>query len=290
MPPDLPRFDLPRFDLMGHRGARGLFPENTLEGFAAAMAAGIAAFELDVAVTADGVPVVHHDPALHPDIARGPDGRWLDSRGPLIRDLSFAGLQRYDVGRLRPGSRTAALHPDQVPHDGCRVPALVEVLRLPARFLIELKLFPAHRDWTVPPAEMVARTLDAVAAAGAADRVAIESFDWHAMRRLGAVRPDMPRAWLTEPRTEADRAAWWGDVPDGSTPQAVAAQANGPGQGTWAPEHASLTEAAVREAHALGLRVVPWTVNQPDDMRRLIAWGVDGLISDRPDLCLPLLP
>src|SRR3954452_25615833 len=79
-----------RLDLQGHRGARGLFPENTLEGFRAARALGVTAFELDVGMTADGVVVVSHDPALTPDISRDADGVWLHGRGPLIRSLTLA--------------------------------------------------------------------------------------------------------------------------------------------------------------------------------------------------------
>src|SRR6202171_2637976 len=91
------------FDLQGHRGARGLAPENTLPAFARALAIGVATLELDTAVTRDGVVVVSHDPFLNPDIARGPDGRWLEKKGPNIRDLDYEALARYDVGRLQPG-------------------------------------------------------------------------------------------------------------------------------------------------------------------------------------------
>ena len=78
--------------LIGHRGARGLFPENTLEGFAAAAALGLDGIELDVALTADGVPVVCHDPVLNPALARGPDGAWIAAPGPLIHALPEAAL------------------------------------------------------------------------------------------------------------------------------------------------------------------------------------------------------
>src|SRR3989304_4978508 len=86
------------FDLQGHRGARGLAPENTLPAFAAALSIGVTTLELDVGVTRDGVVVVHHDRTLHPDIARGPDGRWLERRGPAIHSLSYAELARFDLG------------------------------------------------------------------------------------------------------------------------------------------------------------------------------------------------
>src|SRR2546421_12214747 len=92
------------FDLQGHRGARGLWPENTLAGFARAMELGVSALELDCAVTRDGVVVVSHDPELNPDCTRDAQGRFLASAGPPIFTLSYAQLQSYDVGRLRPGS------------------------------------------------------------------------------------------------------------------------------------------------------------------------------------------
>src|ERR1700682_891576 len=86
------------FDLQGHRGARGLAPENTLPAFAKALAIGVTTLELDTAITRDGVVVVSHHPWLNPDLARGPDGSWLESRGPNIRDLTYEELSRYDVG------------------------------------------------------------------------------------------------------------------------------------------------------------------------------------------------
>ena len=159
-----------RFELQGHRGARGLFPENTLEGFVAAVALGVDAIELDVGVTADGVPVVFHDVALHGDIVRGPDGAWLAGEGPLLRSLTLAELARYDVGRLRPGSRYAAAHPEQVPCDGARVPTLREVFAATGSVRIdaELKTLPDRPEATVPPAAMAELVLAVAAACGGA--------------------------------------------------------------------------------------------------------------------------
>lgn len=277
---------VPAFDLQGHRGARGLFPENTLEGFRAALAIGVHTFELDVGLTADGVAVVHHDPALNPDIARGPDGAWVTPPGPLLRDLSFAALARYDVGRLRPGSPTAARHPAQQPHDGARIPRLADVLRIdPAvRFNLEMKTDPLHPGRTPDACVLADAVMAEVDAAGILGRVTVESFDWRGPRHLRRTRPEVRLAWLTTAATVRDAAIWW-DGPQpadfgGSVPRAVAAE-GGP---VWAPDHLDLTEAAVAEAHALGLSVLPWTVNEPAEMRRLILWGVDGLITDRPDL------
>ena len=273
-------------ELHGHRGARGLYPENTLAGFAGALAIGVDALELDVAMTADDVVVVTHDPTLNPDITRTADGAWLTQRGPQVRSVRAADLAHYDVGRTRPGSPYAALYPQQVPHDGARIPALADVLRVDASvtFNIELKTFPSGAATAVNGAAMADAVVAASDALGVASRIIVQSFDWRGPRHLRRTRPDIRVAWLTRSAIRSDARAWW-DGPDpadyaGSVPRAVAAE-GGP---TWGPDFLDLTEDTLAEAHALGLRVVPWTVNRPEDMRRLIRWGVDGLISDRPDL------
>ena len=99
------------FDLQGHRGARGLLPENTLPAFARALSLGVSTLELDLGLTKDGVLVVGHDPRLNGDVARGPDGKWLTGTGPAIFSLTYADLQRYDVGRRRSGSRSPGPFP-----------------------------------------------------------------------------------------------------------------------------------------------------------------------------------
>jgi len=199
--------------------------------------------------------------------------------------LTFAQLQRYDVGRLRPGSRTAGLFPDQQPHDGARIPTLAAVLTaLPTmRFTIEIKTDPATPELTASAAALADATLAVIDRADAAGRVMLEAFDWRVQRHVRQRRPDIRLAWLTRPETVRAAGLWW-DIPApvASVPAVIAAE----GGSVWAPDHPSLTRAAIDEAHTLGLAVLPWTVNQPGDMQRLIAWGVDGLISDRPDLAL----
>jgi glycerophosphoryl diester phosphodiesterase len=275
-------------DVQGHRGARGLFPENTLEGFLAAAARGVTAFELDVGLTADDVVVVSHDPALNPDLTRDRSGGWLAGRGPLLRSMTHAELRGYDVGRVRPGSRTAALFPDQAPMDGARIPDLAAVLNaLPeARFTIEVKTDPRHPDWTAPPEVLADATLAVADRAGAAGRVMLESFDWRVQRHVRRTRPEIRLAWLTCAETVRESALWWDGISDvDSIPDCVAAE-GGP---VWAPDHSDLTADQVNRARTLGLSVLPWTVNRPEDMRRLIGWGVAGLISDRPDLALSVV-
>ncbi len=297
-------------DIVGHRGARGLFPENTLEGFRDAAALGVTMFELDVGMTADGVVVVCHDPALNPDIARDGAGRWLASPGPLIHTLTSAMLAGYDIGRLRPGSPADRLFPEQRPHDGARVPTLEAVLAaLPdARFLIEVKTDPAHPERTADPAGLADAVLTVIDGAAATGRVIVEAFDWRVQRYVQRVRPDIRLAWLTRAATPRQQALWWdlARPPDAiaSVAACIAAARGTAARGTdawgagaggldsgpvWAPEHTDLTKARVQRAHDLGLSVMPWTVNRQSDMVRLIDWGVDGLISDRPDVALRIL-
>lgn len=118
------------FDLEGHRGARGLAPENTLAVFRRALAIGVSTLETDLAVTKDGVLVISHDPFLNPDVVRMPDGWWLLQKGPAIHTLTRDELKRYDIGRLDPGSKYAAQFPAQQRADAERFPTLAELVDL----------------------------------------------------------------------------------------------------------------------------------------------------------------
>lgn len=280
------------FDLQGHRGARGLAPENTLPAFERALALGVTTLELDVGLTADGVVVVSHDPALHPALTREADGRWLAATGPRIRDLSFAQLQAYDVGRLDPGSAYARNYPEQRPADGTRIPSLAQVFaRLQelgardVRLNIEVKVSPGKPGDTHPYEAMTDALLDAVQKAGLQQRTTIQSFDWRVLRRVQQRAPALPTACLTIQGSNSDNTrdgTWTAGLrlaDHGSVPKLVKAA----GCSTWSPNAGALTEALVQEAQALGLRVLPWTVNDPATMDRLVAWGVDGIISDYPD-------
>lgn len=273
------------FELHGHRGCRGLRPENTIAGIQHALALGVSGVEIDIAVTADGIPVLHHDPVLNPDLARGADLSWIEPPTPAIRTLAAPDLAAYDVGRIRPGTRYATEYPDQLPIDGARIPTFDEVVRLladsavPIRPNVELKTFPDRPHLTVPPATMAALVVAVLDAHRLAERAILQSFDWRALDWLATNRPALRRSYLTGPRTLAP--AWLGGREAAGRPiWQVVIEAGGR---SWSPSFRTLTAQSVAAARDAGLDVLAWTVNDPADMHRLIGWGVSGIITDRPD-------
>jgi glycerophosphoryl diester phosphodiesterase len=291
----LPQFAL-AFDLQGHRGARGLAPENTLPAFAAALSIGVTTLELDTAITRDGVVVVTHDPRLNPDIVRGPDGRWLNPPTRAVRSLTFDDLAHFDVGRLRPGSEYSYRFPDQKRADKLRMPALAQVFALArsagntaVRFNIEIKTSPEKPADTLAPEEFAKILVTLIEREGMTARVIIQSFDWRALKAVQQLAPKIPTSYLSMQQASFDNigagrgSAWTAGIQladHGSIPKMVKAA----GGAIWSPNHSELSYELLKEAQSLGLAVIPWTVNARDDMLRLIEWGVDGLITDRPDV------
>jgi glycerophosphoryl diester phosphodiesterase len=285
------------FDLQGHRGARGLAPENTLPAFARALSIGVATLEMDAGLTEDDVVVIAHDRRLNPDIARGSDGRWLRGRTPAIRELTYRELQRYDVGRIRPGSDYSKRWPDQRRQDKVRIPTLEEVFELTrharnaeVRFNIETKISPEAPEDTADPATFTGALVKVIRDNGMTGRATIQSFDWRTLAIVQKEAPEIATSYLSSQQQSLDtiQAGHREDSPwtagirfrdHGSVPRMVKAA----GGTIWSPNHLDVTEALVKEAKSLGLAVLPWTVNDRADMERLIDWGVDGLITDYPD-------
>ena len=288
----------PALDLQGHRGARGLAPENTLQGFALALGIGVSTLELDIAITQDGVLVISHDPALNPDITRGADGRFLDTRGPLIRELSYEQVQRYDVGRLKPGSPYARRYPQQQAIDGARIPRLDQLFALVnksgntgVRFAIETKVTPTAPDESLAPEAFARAVIAAIRGAGMASRSAVLSFDWRTLAVVQKEAPEIDTVYITAQQSwldnigagKAEGSAWTAGIQHkdhGSVPKMIKAA----GGRTWSSFFGDLDASKVQEAHALGLQVLAWTVNEPPQIARMLDLGVDGIVTDRPDL------
>ena len=280
------------FDLQGHRGARALLPENSLEGFRRALDIGVTTLELDIAITQDRVPVISHDSTLNPDITRGADGEFLQARGPAIVTLTAAQLQAYDVGRIKPGTRYASQFAGQKPVDGTRIPRFAELVDLvkqrgdtQVRFAIETKLNPEKPGETVEAEEFARTVIAAIRANGLEQRASVLSFDWRTLQVVQREAPGIPTVYLTTQRyfNAQQDSAWTAGFrlrDHGSVPRMIKAA----GGHTWSASHESLTPALVQEAQALGLQVLAWTVNDAADMNRLMDMGVNGIVTDRPDL------
>ncbi len=284
-------------ELQGHRGARGLAPENTLPAFAVALSIGVTTLELDVGVTRDGVLVISHDPMLNPDIVRGPDGNWLEKRGPAIHALTYAELQRYDVGRLKSGTKYAARYPQQQSVDGARIPRLADLFALvrragneTVRFNIETKLDPEKPGETPPPEAFARALIAAVRDAGVAARTTIQSFDWRTLQVVQRDAPEIATVYLSAQQSWLDNIAAESLLGSGWTAGfryrehgSVAKMVKAAGGAIWSPYFGDLDVAKLKEARALGLKVVVWTVNDPAAIDSMLALGVDGIISDYPD-------
>jgi glycerophosphoryl diester phosphodiesterase len=294
---------LARFDLQGHRGARGLAPENTLTGFHKALRLGVDTLELDLALTRDNVLVVTHDPALNPDIVRWPDGEWLNAVGPAIRSLTLDEVKRFDVGRLKPDSRYAKMFPDQEPADGERIPTLKEVIDLArairpdARFNIEIKINPTKPEETADAATFAKAVAGFIRDEKLLNNAVVQSFDYAALLAVKKIDPRIVTACLSVQRPNFDNiragqpgpSPWTAglDVDDlgGSVPALVKKA----GCAIWSPNWRDIDVPRIKQAHELGMKVIAWTVNKPEDMAQVLTLPIDGLITDYPDRARSLM-
>jgi glycerophosphoryl diester phosphodiesterase len=298
---------------IAHRGGAGLRPENTLAAFANALDLGVDGFELDVHVAKDGTVVVFHDDALKGDIVRDAEGRWLDGALPLIKDLSYAQLQTYDIGRLKPQSKYGARYPAQTPHDGEHIPRLADVIWLikrsggAERLWIELKSNFIDRSRTAGPQAMAEAVVRVLKREKFLDRSVLVGFDWPALIAAKKLAPKaecwfttLPQSWFGDgappvghgapPKAELEGlraleragAPWTGGF-DRPKYGSVAKAAKAAGADGWFPFFADINRASLSEARDLGLKVGAWTVNEADDLARLADLEVDGLCTDYPD-------
>jgi glycerophosphoryl diester phosphodiesterase len=296
------------FDLQGHRGARGLKPENTLPSFEAALDAGVRSIETDVHLTRDGVPVLTHDPHITERLCRlrlGSDAPLPESRPPII-DLDLSHLHEYRADRNRNPQRFPVQDASVTPlaaryaaahgFDPYAVPPLGQLFGFAAAYAgepgaqagktlaqreaaqrlifdVELKHVPFHPDWVGEPGILEQRVLEAIHGAGVAGRCRVRSFDHRSVKLLRQLEPRLTGAVLIAGTAPID-------------PVRLVRDADAQ---IYCPEFEFLDEVQVQQCHAAGVQVLPWTVNEPDDWRRLLDWSVDGITTDYPDRLAELL-
>ncbi|MFT5142762.1 MAG: glycerophosphoryl diester phosphodiesterase [Rhodothermales bacterium] len=268
------------FDLQGHRGARGLLPENTLPAFGLALELGVRTLELDVGISADHRVVVSHDPVISREICSHPDGTAVTTEIRLF-DLPYGDIALFDCG-----ARGNPRFPDQKPM-AARKPLLQEVItfekdhsaalgRAPALWNIETKSTPAGDGRLHPGPEIFATLVYGVLQEGGIlNRTVVQSFDVRTLQVLRTMDPALRLALLVEEEQVEqldDNLQRLGFVPE-----------------VYSPDHTVLTGALVRKIKAAGMKTLPWTVNEPARMEELLEMGVDGFITDYPDRGMALL-
>lgn len=287
-------------DLQGHRGARGLAPENTLASFRAALAMGVTTLETDLALTRDDVLVLSHEPRLYAALTRK-DGQWLAEDGPTIFSIMSGDLAQYDVGRLNPAHKYSATWNEQKAADGERIPTLQQLFDLardarspggrPVRFNIETKITPTSGDTTPDPQHYARAVVDAVRAARMTERVTLQSFDWRTLIESKRIAPELETSCLTIESQNFNTVAqdtsgaspWHAGLKQSDHGGSLARTVRAAGCSTWAVFWRNVTPEMIAEARALKLTIIPWTVNDPAEIERLAALGVDGIITDYPD-------
>jgi len=285
--------------VIGHRGASGLYPENTLTGFERTLDIGVDGIELDVLTTADGVLCVHHFYTLKPEIARTPDRKWLDNQSAIpIKSLTFEELQTYDVGRLKPRTKYARKYPDQKAIDGERIPAFRKVIDLlkarggdHTKLWVEIKTSPEQPGMTPPSEDVVQQVLKIVRDKNFDSRVVLLSFNWNVLAIVKKIAPQISTAYISATAKWLDNikigqpgpSPWMAgiDVDDyqGSIPHSI----NAIGGKIWCAWSESLTRKEVQTAHDLGIKVFVWIVDSERDIRKFLKMDVDGIITNRPD-------
>ncbi|MFW8595307.1 glycerophosphodiester phosphodiesterase family protein [Cribrihabitans neustonicus] len=277
--------------VVGHRGARGVMPENTLEGFRFTMDIGVEALEFDVVLSADGIPVITHNHALSRAAVREPGGGWISGEEPEVGKLPLEILQTYDAGGLDSRSEYGRRYPDQAFLSGVRIPRLADLLDLvcePAyqgvSLLLELKTNPQDADIPAARIRQVAAVVAEVRARDLSGRTVLHSFDWLLLDECRRQAPEMPTSYLSQVAGAGDTGEEGAPTgaelhASGLTLPAAVAQAGGQ---MWCPYYADVTAELVAEAHALGLPVTVWTVNERADIEAMIEAGADGIVTDYP--------
>ncbi len=265
-----------QFDFEGHRGARGLLPENTIPAFIKALDLGVTTLEMDVVISKDKKVVVSHDPFFNHEFTTTPEGKKIRSRQHdehLLYHMNYEDIKKYDVGK-----RNHSEFPEQVSVPAYK-PLLSEVLTTAERHVkntdrdevyynIEIK---AEEEWDMlytPPVdefcELVVKTVNAYVPM---HRVILQSFDPRVLEYLHQHYPQIRLAFLVENKQSIQE-----NLKKLSFKPPI-----------YSPEYFLLKKKDVKWLHANDFKVIPWTVNDKEEMEKLVEWGVDGLISDYPD-------
>jgi glycerophosphoryl diester phosphodiesterase len=288
------------FDAEGHRGTRGLRPENTLPAFAKALEIGVSTLEMDTGITRDGQVIVSHEPVVIPLLCQDtgpafPGDPAYPYVGKAIHDLTLAEIKTLDCGTRRPADPAHDPYVGtQQPVPGTRMPTLDEVYDLADRygattvhFNVETKIDPTQPEQTAGSDTFTRKVTEVIERHRAVPRTTLQSFDWRTLRISERLTPRLRRVALVDASTaqvgQPGASPWLAGIDVDDYGGNIAAAARAAHAQILSPDQALVDANLVRESHHRGLPVVPWTTDDPAQMNALIDLGVDGIISDYPD-------
>ena len=276
--------------IYGHRGARGVLSENTLESFKYLFENNIHAYETDILISKDFIPVITHDFRLDPSYTKDINDNWIEDENIKIIDLTYDQILQFDVGTLNKLSKYGRKFINQKSLQNQKIPKLSELLKLTSDNIVEdllinleIKSTPIEKNLTPEPDEMVKIIIDEVSRWNLEDRIIYSSFDWRVLREIKERDSKIPRAYLTSGARGKiyDKSPWLDFTPlhNGvELPELIKAL----GGSAWHPNYKDVNKEIVQISHDKGLPVNVWTVNRESDMLRMIDYGVDGIMTDYP--------
>ncbi|MCH9756507.1 MAG: glycerophosphodiester phosphodiesterase [Gammaproteobacteria bacterium] len=305
-------FSAESLTVYGHRGARGLAPENTLPGFQTALKHHVDYVDVDIVMTKDGVLIAHHGLTLNPDVTRDVRKNWVEDTDMIVKELTLEQLQTYDVGRIKPWTHYAAIYPLQTSVENTFIPTLQAVIRdvkksaqYPVGFQIEIKTNPTQPHLSASPEAMVLALDQIIREENIADRTKVQAYDWRCLLLLQQLNPQVETAYLTDVEHEktlrhADSAIagqWTAGYLLKNYHDSIPEMIKALGGTWWDAEDIEITEVQLEKAHQLGLKVATWSDAERTGMdvdvfltKQLIMMQVEGVITDRPDVVMALIP
>ena len=278
--------------IYGHRGARGNLPENTLDSFNFLFENKISAFETDILISRDLVPVINHDFRLNPALTRNSDGNWIENDDIKIFDLTYEQLSKFKIGSIDKKSKYGRRFDDQKSLGEINIPKLSDLLELASNNIsddliinLEIKSTPVEENLTPSPDAMAKLITSEVNKTELKDKVIYSSFDWRVLREIKNINHQSSRAYLTSELKGKvyDKSPWLDFMPlYDSDSRELPRLIKTLGGEAWHPKHKDINKDMVRISHEEGLPVNVWTVNEKYEMLRMIEYGVDGIITDYP--------
>jgi len=278
--------------IYGHRGARGDLPENTLDSFNFLFENKISAFETDILISRDLIPVINHDFRLNPALTRNSDGNWIENDDIKIFDLTYEQLSKFKIGSIDKKSKYGRRFDDQKSLGEINIPKLSDLLELASNNIsddliinLEIKSTPVEENLTPSPDAMAKLITNEVNKTELKDKVIYSSFDWRVLREIKNINHQSSRAYLTSELKGKvyDKSPWLDFMPlYDSDSRELPRLIKTLGGEAWHPKHKDINKDMVRISHEEGLPVNVWTVNEKYEMLRMIEYGVDGIITDYP--------